>query len=63
MFDNIKKCLDDFEVMWRKNEESDLSGEDLSKLLYFEMHLAEELMKNKYCYSERLAKIILANKC
>lgn len=61
MFNNVKKCLDNYENSYNKLVKTD-SEEYLNDILYFEMHLAEELMKNKHCDSEKLARIIMANK-
>lgn len=62
MFDDIKKCLDDYEDSYNKLMKTD-EEEYVNDVLYFEMYLAEEFMKNKYCDSEKLARIIMANKC
>jgi hypothetical protein len=63
MFEGIKKCLDDFEVAYTKaNETGICSCEEEDNLLYFNLHLAEELMKETWISSEKIAKIILAHK-
>ena len=58
MFENVRKCLDDLEnsvkkIHWTKEDE------DMEK--YFNLHLAEALMKD-YKDSEKVARVILAEK-
>lgn len=63
MFENTRKVLDEFENTYntlRKNFSPTQDEEDI--LMYFNMHLAKALMKDKYIGSESVAKIILAEK-
>lgn len=62
MFKKIRKCLDDCENVFLKLEKGDkLTIEEEIILDYFNLHLAEALMQD-WGDSEKIAKIILANK-
>lgn len=58
MFENVRKCLDELENTVKKIHYTE---EDENIMKYFNLHLAEALMKD-YPESERVARIILAEK-
>ena len=58
MFENVRKCLDEFENTVHK---INYTTEDENVIMYFNLHLAEALMKD-FSDSERVARIILAEK-
>lgn len=68
MFKEIRKCLDEFEEACRKDGNwSNLTEEEKSSIAdtidYFDMHLAEAIMKDSGHNGdkgEKIAKIILA---
>ena len=65
MFEGIRKCLDDFENTLNKyqNEPYPIPTDEEERiLLYFNLHLAEELMKEGYVGSDKVAKIIMVTK-
>ena len=58
MFENVRKCLDEFENTVKR---FNYTEEEDNILMYFNIHLAEALMKD--CReSEKVARIILAEK-
>lgn len=59
-FKNIKDCLFDFEMALHNVFECDYTKKDKDTVEYFNLHLAEALMKNEYVDHEKLAKIIIA---
>lgn len=63
-FNNVTKCLDQFSSV--ANSENAMTGdfneEEMDILEYFELHLAEALMKERFIDAAKLAKIILAAK-
>lgn len=61
MFQKIKECLYNFEFAFEKTcEDVELNKEEIEVLDFFDMHLAEELIKNSYINHEKVAKIIMA---
>lgn len=62
MFENIRKCLDEFEETINKANVNwnSITKEDEDILNYFNLNLAKALMKD--WESEKIAKIILAAK-
>ena len=58
MFENVRKCLDELENTVKK---INYTKEDEDIMAYFNLHLAEALMKD-YQESERVARVILAEK-
>lgn len=64
MFDNIKKCLKEYEEVRSKfNKNQYLSKEEEYIIEHLDLHLAEAIMKD-YHYDdmgEKIAKIILAS--
>lgn len=53
MFDNIKKCLKEYEEVRSKfNENQYLSKEEEYIIEHLDLHLAEAIMKD-YCYDDR----------
>lgn len=44
MFDKMRKCLDDFEAAFKKNE-NELTREERENIWYFHLHLAEAMLK------------------
>lgn len=62
MFTEIRKCLDDFEDAFKKYEGHNHEEEVINAFEFFEMHLAEAIMKNKLCNASKLARFIMAAK-
>ena len=64
MFENIRKCLDEYEDINCNRDIFNLSEEEIDTIKYFELHLAKVLMKEdkRHLDSEKVAKIILATK-
>jgi hypothetical protein len=69
MFENIKKCLDEYKqtqinVNSRNLFEHDITEEEWDVLQYFDLHFAKAIMKDlEYDNdAEKVAKIILAAK-
>ena len=62
MFENLRKCLDDFEKAFEKCCKDVNTYEDSNIVEYFELHLAEELMKNRYCDCNKIARFIMAER-
>lgn len=58
MFENIRKCLEEFEETINKANPS--TKEDKDIICYFDLHLAKALIKD--WDAEKVAKIILAAK-
>ena len=58
MFDEIRKRLDEFESAIEKNELKH-TEEDRNIIKYFDLHLAEAIIKDKCCDSKTIAKVIL----
>ena len=61
MFENIRNNLDEIERIHTKAREESLTGEEYEFLDYFEMTFAKSMM-NELWGSDKIAKIILANK-
>ena len=64
MFEGIRKVLDEFETTFKRlsvNSDNATPDEE-NTLLYFNMHLAEAIIQESYASSEKVAKIILAEK-
>jgi hypothetical protein len=62
MFNEIRKCLDEYEEVCEQMNWRNLTEEEANVLDYFDLHLAEAIMKD-FDYGDRgekLAKIILA---
>ena len=67
MFENIKKCLDDYEKsldLYNNGDFNKITKQDADNIEYFEMNLAKAIMKDLevYKHDEKVAKIILAAK-
>lgn len=65
MFENIRKCLDDYEKSIEDfYTDYDYTTEDKDIIDYFEMNFAKAIMKDLEIYKndEKIAKIILAAK-
>lgn len=64
MFDNIRKCLDDFKnVINGKNAARGFLNDDEQYIVdYFEFNLAQALIKDDYIDSEKVAKFIFTIK-
>ena len=67
MFENIRKCLDEYEKTIDKIYViSDATTEDFETIEYFDMDFAKAIMKDmnngKFKDDEKIAKIILASK-
>ena len=64
MFENIRKCLDDFEEICNKANEDKfiLNTKDNDIFEFFHVNFAKAVMKDFYYDSEKIAKIILAAK-
>lgn len=65
MFENIRKCLDDYEKSTEDfYTDYDYTVEDREIIDYFEMNFAKAIMKDLRIYKndEKIAKIILAAK-
>lgn len=64
MFDNIRKCLDDFKnVIHGKNAARGFLNDDEQYIVdYFEFNLAQALIKDEYIDSEKVAKFIFTIK-
>lgn len=66
MFENIRKCLTEYEEVSSKfrNFDDSITKEDLSVIDYFVLHFTQAVMKDlSYDNSdEKIAKIILATK-
>lgn len=63
MFENIKKCLNDFENAVKKDNtlHAQLTKEEKNIIHNFDLHLAEALIRDcGECDCRRTAKIILA---
>lgn len=60
MFENIRKCLDEYENAVNASKDGRLLAEKERTIFRFEMHLAEELIEEDYIDSKLLANIILA---
>ena len=60
MFENIKNCLEKFEKAIENCGSKSFSREEKDTIEYFELHLAEALIKE--CDSQKIAKIILAER-
>ena len=62
MFENIRKCLDDFEKSVELfNELSETTTEDKDNVEYFNINFSKAIMKDLYYKdTESIAKIILA---
>lgn len=61
MFQKIKECLYNYvSVLEKAIETSDINEDEIRILEFFDMHLAEELIKDEYINHERVAKIIMA---
>ena len=63
MFDNIKECLNQFENTWKNVlKVGCVSTQEESILNFFDLHLAESIMKDlESDQGEKLAKIILVS--
>ena len=61
MFDEIRKCLDEYEEVHKKIGYP-LTKEEIDAIQFFDLHIAEAIMKNKNFkdQGEQIAKIILA---
>ena len=60
MFENIRKCLDEYEEIVNKvNKGEQPSKEDEAVAMYFNLHLAEALMKECGNDGIKIARIIL----
>ena len=64
MFDNIIKCLDEFNsVINGENAKKGFFNEKEEDIInYFDLHLAKALMKDRYVNAEKVAKFILVAK-
>lgn len=66
MFENIRKCLDEYEKEITRWDEScgDFDIENCDTINYFELNFAKMIMKDLSYgkYDEKVAKIILATK-
>lgn len=65
MFENIRKCLDDYEKAVEKvHTDSNATTEDWNTIEYFDVDLAKAMMidmnRGLYKDDEKIAKIILA---
>ena len=64
MFKEIRKCLDEYEEVCEQMNWRNLIEEEVNVLDYFDLHLAEAIMKDFGVgggdKGEKLAKIILA---
>lgn len=66
MFEDVKKCLDEYENIINElngcSFHYELSKEKEDYLDYFELHLAKAIMTDRFINAEKVAKIILAAK-
>lgn len=61
MFQKIKECLYNYEFATQKvSETGEVDKEDIEVLDFFDIHLAEELIKDTFIDHEKVAKIIMA---
>lgn len=60
MFENIRKCLDEYENAINASKDGNVTTGQERTIFRFEMHLAEELIEEDYIDSKLLANIILA---
>lgn len=63
MFENIRKCLDDYEqlINTAKSANRELTEEEKDFAFYFNMNFSKAIMQDYY-ESDIVAKIILADK-
>ena len=67
MFENIRKCLDEYEKslnLYNNGEFQKVKEQDEDNIEYFDMNFAKAIMKDleHYKHDDKVAKIILASK-
>lgn len=61
MFENIRKCLDEYEYTMNNVRFDEITKEEEDIICYFDLHISKALMTD-LCDHEKIAKIILASK-
>ena len=62
MFENIRKCLDEYEDTMNNARFDEITKDEENIILYFDLHISQALMTDLCDNSEKVAKIILAAK-